>query len=1005
MKQGKFLLIAVSAAAGMFAQAADLVRDGIAQSPVVIKQDAPPPVRFGAQELVKYLKKITGAELNIIGEKDKKSGNVFIGTLADSELVNQAKLSPGSLREDGFAVVSAGRDVYVIGQNPRGALYGCYHLLKKYGGIRWLVPGDDEEYYQKKTAVTVPEGTEIQNPYLKIRKTVADELTAYRWLARNNMLGQARVGQFVNRKTGKRTPNADRMDELAVTGAAYGGHVMTYLMADCSWKKEPLQALFERHPEYFPMIGGERRPLTGGFSPNPCVSNPGLLDLLAENLYKETRGKYGSQHYIILGNNDTPVWCECDKCRALDDPAMEGTKGARSDRYWHMVTEVAKRVWKKDPAVMIAGWAYQDFWYPPTKVKIDPRIAVMISYNHQCWRHSITDPACSVNGELRKIMRLWKKTGHPLVYNRDEIGAYDGGGSPGFSYLPSEKILFDNFKAYKELGFAGSSFCVNSPFPATLKFLRKTNPYYGKNLFWYAMWQICYLSSLSMWDPDFDFEKEYETINSLYYGKAWEGGFKEFRKSLTKYFTETPGCMGWGLGAPLGRCLDQAGSEEKLLALLDKALAAAKTDPDPRVLKHVLRDKEIFLATWVKARREYLTNFRELTVYQRTAPIRIDGVLDEPDWKNADVLANFKPGGMTKKTAKVQQSYVRVTYDTDTLYIAVECMEPQPEKIIAGKTVPRDDKGWAALGNSVELFYNYPDMAEKYYHLAVNSNGQVLDAKHGPGFRDAAFTTNARIACRVLKDRWILEAAIPASEIGMKCYIGSTWKLNVARQRKITDPQAPSGVIAEASSCSNGAFHGVQNFVNIKFADKRVSGLRQNASASSWNNPDFNNAVTDSKRNRHDRFKNRKGWVFADDKELVPAGWHISADAEGSYKLESEGNYFIQLKKGYVSQYFIPHGKGKLKISFQVRGKGSFLLWTSSYRNKKERKAVGYDILKKTQKYRKWNLTPEWKTYHFETASTGVPTERVAVRFSVQADSILDLDNVYVSPVIEPEKD
>ena len=755
------------------------------------------------------------------------------------------------------------------------------------------------------------------------------------------------------------------------------------------------------------MISGKRRSLKGGLSPNPCVSNPGLLDLLADSLYRHTRGKYGAQHYIILGNNDTTVWCECEKCRALDNPALDGTKGARSDRYWHMVTEVAKRVWKKDPAVKICGWAYQDFWYPPTKVKIDPRIRVMISYNNQCWRHSIQDPNCSVNREMRNIMKAWRKTGHPFIINRDEIGAYDGGGSPGFSYLPSEKVLFENFKQYKELGFAGSSFCVNSPFPETLKFLKKTSPFYGKNLFWYAMWQICYLSSLSMWEPDFDFEKEYETINTLYYGKAWKGGFKEFRTLLTKCFTETPGCIGWGLGAPLGRCLDQADSEEKLLALLDKAIAAAKTDPDPRVLKHVLRDKDIFLATWGKARREYLENFRELTVYKRTAPVKIDGILDEADWKNADVLSNFKPGGQTRKTTKIQPTFVRVVFDNDTFYIAVECLEPHPEKIVAGKTVPRDDKGWAALGNSVELFYNYPDMAEKYYHLAINSNGQMIDAKHGPGFRDAAFTSSAKIATRVLKDRWILEAAIPVSEIGMKCYVGSTWKLNVARQRKIADPQIPSAVLTESSSCCNGAFHGVQNFVNVKFANKRVSGLRQNAAASSWNNPDFNNAVPDSgkRRPRSIRFKNAKGWKFTDEKELVPSGWRISSNAEGSYLKESEGNYYIRLKKGYVTQYFISHGKGKMKMSFQARGKGSFHLWTSSYRNKKERKAVGYDILKSTQKYQKWNLTPEWKTYHFETELTGEPTERVAVRFNVHPGSILDLDNVYITPVIEENKE
>ena len=376
-------------------------------------------------------------------------------------------------------------------------------------------------------------------------------------------------------------------------------------------------------------------------------------------------------------------------------------------------------------------------------------------------------------------------------------------------------------------------------------------------------------------------------------------------------------------------------------------------------------------------------------------------MLDEPDWKNADVLTKFKPGGMTKKTVQVQQSYVRVTYDTDTLYIAVECLEPHPEKIVAGRDVKNDDTGWTTLGNSVELFYNYPDMAERYYHLAINSLGQRIDAKHGPGFRDVSFVSGAKIATRVLKDRWILEIAIPASEIGMKCYAGATWKLNVARQRKIADPQSPSGISAESSSCSNGAFHGAQNFVNLKFAVGRVTGLRQNASASSWNNPDFNDAVPDSKRNRYDRFKNKKGWKFEDEKELVPAAWRISADAEGSYKLGSEGNYYIRLTKGYISQYFIPHGKGKLKISFQVRGKGSFLLWTCSYRNKKERNAIGYDIMKSTQKYRKWNLTPEWKTYHFETELTGEPTERIAVRFNVHPNSVLELDNVYASPVIE----
>ena len=133
-------------------------------------------------------------------------------------------------------------------------------------------------------------------------------------------------------------------------------------------------------------------PLKDPYSPNPCISNPELLDLMAENFYERIKGPYGAQAYVTIGNNDTTVWCECENCRKLDDPAKAGTKGARSDRYWYMVGEIARRIWKKDPAIKLGGWAYQDFWYPPSKVQIDPRLRILVSFNNQCWRHSIQDP-------------------------------------------------------------------------------------------------------------------------------------------------------------------------------------------------------------------------------------------------------------------------------------------------------------------------------------------------------------------------------------------------------------------------------------------------------------------------------------------------------------------------------------------------------------------------------------------------------------------------------------
>ncbi|MBQ6473872.1 MAG: hypothetical protein IJJ33_17930 [Victivallales bacterium] len=180
---------------------------------------------------------------------------------------------------------------------------------------------------------------------------------------------------------------------------------------------------------------------------------------------------------------------------------------------------------------------------------------------------------------------------------------------------------------------------------------------------------------------------------------------------------------------------------------------------------------------------------------------------------------------------------------------------------------------------------------------------------------------------------------------------------------------------------------------------QEVSAPKPNANTKSWKNADFNTAVPDSKQSRGIRFKNSKGWEFKDEKELVPAGWRVSSDAVGSYEQDSEGNYFIRLKKGYVTQYFLPQTqeKGVLKISFKARGAGPFTIWTSSFQNKNEPNAKGYDILKKTQKYQKWDLTSEWQTYQFEAETAGVPTERVAIRFTALAKcELLDLDDVFV---------
>lgn len=982
------LSAAVLCAAATSAADVVLVEDSVAKCRVAVAADAHPALKFGAREIAKYLGVATGAKVEVNG------GDASLLTVG-------VRLARGdemkALRDDGFTIDATERGVEIIGANPRGALYGCYEILKKHAGMRWIIPGDEGEYcVHKGRTVRMPAGRRTVNPYLRVRKTRGDTPDAWLWHARNNMSGETHRRRYQDPVTGKPTKDAARLEELCVDGNGTAGnsHIMMDMM--CGWAgrktKEAIDALYREHPEYFPLISGKRIKIYGAGDANPCVSNAALLDLMAENLYRQVCGPHGAQDYVTIGNNDTPIWCECARCRAIDAPELVGTKGQRADRYWYAVMEIARRIWKRDPSLKLGGWAYQDFWYPPARVKLDPRLRVFISFNNQCWRHNVEDPKCTVNAEWRKIFSAWRKTGHPLVVNRDEISC---GGTGGGAYAPMEKTVGENLLAYRDYGCAGSSFCVYAPFQYTS--LAKKGPFAGKADRWHAMWHTCYMGARMMWNPDeVDFDAELEEVCRLYYGEAaWKAGMKEFREVLKKAWLDTPGCFGWGLGTPLGRCLDKAGTEERLVALMGRALAAAEASGDERAAAHMRREKHVFERTWIAEREQYLKNFKELNVYRRAGAIKIDGVLDDEDWKNADALGNFKPGGMTAvrdPKRKVVQSSVRVVYDEDNLYVSVECLEPDTRDIVAAKSLEAGiDRWWSVIGEHVEIFYNYPDMAERYYHVAVNPYGVVIPAIQNSGTnRDTGFRTAAKIATKILKDRWILEMAIPTSEIGMKCFDGATWKLNVGRSRHVKTLAA-----AETSSCCNGAFHGAANFVNIKFVPARGKGLYQSRNVSSWSNAGFDDVVPNAKLHKAYR------WNFItlpEGDDSVPNVWY-GRKLRGEFRTEN-GNRFVRVLPGgqsYLSQYYVSDAPGKVRVSFKARGKGKLSLWTGLYSSSGSK--TGYDFQKGSSKAEYFDVGPEWKTFVAERSKNGLKTERMSVRFSALEGSSVDIDDVYVSPV------
>ncbi|MCK5595453.1 carbohydrate-binding family 9-like protein [bacterium] len=110
--------------------------------------------------------------------------------------------------------------------------------------------------------------------------------------------------------------------------------------------------------------------------------------------------------------------------------------------------------------------------------------------------------------------------------------------------------------------------------------------------------------------------------------------------------------------------------------------------------------------------------------HQTTGEIKIDGVLDEPDWQKADSLSFFN------LTRTKIQNYLpaesstigKLLWDKDYLYVSFKAYD----KDIWGYYTKRDDTTYRE--DVLEIFLKPDAQKESYYNFEINALGTVYDA-------------------------------------------------------------------------------------------------------------------------------------------------------------------------------------------------------------------------------------------------------------------------------------
>lgn len=170
--------------------------------------------------------------------------------------------------------------------------------------------------------------------------------------------------------------------------------------------------------------------------------------------------------------------------------------------------------------------------------------------------------------------------------------------------------------------------------------------------------------------------------------------------------------------------------------------------------------------------------------------IRIDGQINDAEWKAARSLQAFTTFEGKQPLAATTS---RILTDDRYLYLAFECEEPQMDKLQATPLF-RDGALWT--NDCIEIYIAPFQQKENYFHIIVDTSGQVFDAFKIDGKLDARYDLSVTAKAHKRDDGWSLEVAIPLAELGLSHARHAF--MNFGRERKpITENTAWHGVFGK----------------------------------------------------------------------------------------------------------------------------------------------------------------------------------------------------------------
>lgn len=743
----------------------DLVKNGQAVSEIVLTADATPSAKYAANDLLTYIREISGVELALVSIPTPGVNHVFVGA---SKFTEAYGLKSDDLWGSAYRIVTGSDYVALLGNDihRKGFPY-TWRKLEEWQDFTG-------EFY------TVPDISATMDRWQATMQMYSNDAAAT-WYAAAGLLEQLGVRWYMPYEHGTVVPktknisvapqNMVRAPKFAIRHyylnpsveqlswlkrLGYGNDVLIscgHTIYDIISHPEQQKA----HPEYLAKCNGKIDPGYPVGRGRPKLTNPGLRDSSVKFIGKVFEA-YPELEGFGIGMPDG--FDEIDEEDAKLFPRGENYTDRFSVYIWNYWLDICKQVKKQNPGKFFTVMPYGPCEEPPEQLHMLPdNMAVQLV--------TASIPNQMSNPQRRKkVIDLYERWHQMTTSGKIWIWQH---------YLFYGNIAncpaFFTKELQKEMQYLNGKVMgkfIECP-------IRKGEFDYPGITHWFY-----YLQGKLFWEPDLDLNALLNEYYTLYFGPS-AAEMKQFYEYAESVYMR-----------PESRTVTAFAGflKEKDIDHFFALLAAAREKAGKGSVY------EYRIAMFENEMAPLKSLFAGL---QRSGPeIRLsvaNNKLTELDcdfskdfWKEpATVLwMHDLISGDLPETNKTMVR-MKIAPDNSEIYFAITCYESQMNSL-AAKTMVHDDSS-IFYDDAVEIYVETPQCS--YVKLAFNANGVFFDIATDPviASRDTLpllWESGVKVHSKKYEDRWELEIILPTKDFADRSPSKQMpWGINVCRARHV----------------------------------------------------------------------------------------------------------------------------------------------------------------------------------------------------------------------------